>query len=80
MATNEQFYDVYNLHTGRFILRGSLTTLTLIYRWHPLAEKRLLANVAKATDMFGNGKHEDVRVVPVMSDWQPAAMPLSTGD
>ena len=74
MATNEQFYDVCNLSTGNFILRATLPTVSMIYRWGRMAESRIQANGTKFTDMFGNGKHEDVRVVPVMSDWQPYDM------
>ncbi len=84
MASNEQFYDVRCLHTGHFILRATLSTVSMIYRWETVAEARILKNGTKPTDMFANGQrsaliskfpnHEDVRVVPVMSDWQPYDM------
>ena len=75
MALPEQFYDVYNLVTNHFVMRATLPTVALLYRWQRPAEQRIRGNAGRATDMFGNGKHEDVRVVPVMSDWQPADIP-----
>ncbi len=72
---NQQFFDVYNLGTGNFILRATLPTVSLIYRWRRPAEKRVEDNGPKATDMYGGDKHEDLRLVPVMSDWQPSGIP-----
>ena len=76
MAIHQQFFDVYGLRTGDFILRATLPTVSLIYRWRRPAEKRVEDNGTKSTDMYGNGMHEDVRVVPDMSDWQPNEMPV----
>lgn len=71
-----QYYDVYNLQAnGEFVIRAELIVIAMIYRWHRDAETRIRNNGPKATDMFGNGKHDDVRVVPVMDDWRPTMMP-----
>jgi len=74
-----QFFDVYNLASGQFILRAHLSTISLIYHWQRAAEQRIERSGTAPTDVFGNKfgprKHEAVRVVPVMDDWQPASMP-----
>ncbi len=71
---NQQFFDVYNQQTGAFMLRATLPTISLIFRWRRVAEKRVEANGPAPTDMHDRN-HETIRLVPVMSDWQPAAMP-----
>lgn len=70
-----QFYDVYNLASGQFILRATLPIIALTYRWHRAGEVRIERSGPKPTDMFHKKQDEDVRVVPVMDDWQPAPMP-----
>lgn len=76
----EQFYDIYNLKKGYFILRAPYKVAALIYSWGHLAEARIRDNGCNSTDMFGNGRYESVRLVPVMSDWQPDSMPPKTGN
>ena len=66
-----QYFDVHNLATGEFILRATLPTIALIYRWCRAAERRVEASLTEPTDMFGHGLHEDVRVTPVLDDWKP---------
>lgn len=73
MTTNQKFFDVYNLDDGAFMLRATLPTLSQIFRWSRLAEKRVEASGPRPTDMHGRN-HEPIRLVPVTSDWQPAEM------
>lgn len=73
---NEQFFDVYDLASERFILRATLPALALIYRWHRAAEERILRSGTAPIDLFGNGRHEDVRVIAVVNDWQPEPYPV----
>ena len=74
-----QFYDVYNLTSGQFILRAALPSISLIYRWHRSAERRIEQSGIKPTDMHSQ-RHEPIRVVPVMDDWHPAPMTVPDWD
>ncbi len=67
-----QYFDVFNLKTSEFILRATLPTISMIYKWHREAERRIERSCIETTDIFGNGKHEDVRVIPVMDGWKPS--------
>lgn len=77
MTINQQFFDVYNVGSGAFMLRATLPTLSLIFRWRRAAEKRVEDSGSKPTDMHGYTQ-EGIRLVPVMSDWQPDGMPDQT--
>lgn len=69
-----QFYDVHNnLATGQFVLRAELPVIALIYRWSRPAEERIKKAGTESTVMYGNGRHEDIVVTPVMTDWVPDA-------
>jgi hypothetical protein len=46
----------------------------LVYRLHRDAEFRVELAGCVATVLYGNGKHEDIVVAPVMDDWQPATL------
>lgn len=82
-----QFYDVYRARVlidatdqpgWVFVMRAELRVITLVYRWHRAAEERIIASGPASTMMHGNGKHEDVLIVPVLDDWSPRV--LTTGE
>ncbi len=68
-----QYYDVHNHSTGQFVLRAELPTISQIYQWTRYDEGRIENARAKGTIIYGNEKHEDVIVKPVMNDWTPSS-------
>jgi hypothetical protein len=65
-----QVYDVWRASDKSFIMRAPWRTIANHWRIHDAAKTRVDVNSGPST-LYGNGKHDDLIIQPVMADWFP---------
>jgi len=61
-----QYYDVFDAENSNFIMRAPLKIIGAFYKLHVEAEKRVIQSGPGTTTLYGNGKHKDIILIPVM--------------
>ncbi len=69
-----QFYDVYDRATGQFILRAELPAISRLYNWRHCSVEYRIKRGPDSIDIYGDGRHEDLTVKRVTTDWTPSSI------